>query len=481
MSPTVDPAVRSEIAGVVGARYVFDRDEEKRAYSYDASLIRARPDLVCVPGSAEEVAAVVRVAHRHRVPFVARGAGTGIAGGSIPIEGGIVIALTRLNRILEVNIPDRYAVVEPGVVNLDLTRRVENEGYCYRPDPSSQKVCTIGGNVASNAGGPHCLAYGVTSNHILGMEVVLPDGSITEIGAPHLEPGGYDLTGLFTGSEGTLGIATKIICRLSRSSEAVRTMLASYDRMEDAAAAVEAIIAAGVIPAALEMMDREIIRAVEAAVGAGYPVDAEAVLLIEIEGPRDGLNESSDVIKSLCLDQGAREFRTAQSEEERQKLWKGRKGALGAVARIKPMYYLHDGVVPRTRLLWVMKKIAATAAQHRLTIVNVFHAGDGNLHPFILFDPADADEVRRVHLAGEEILRACVECGGTLSGEHGIGIEKNEMMGWIFSEQDLETMRRVRSAIDPAGVANPKKVLPSGARCGELSRSPGSAPAGAWI
>ncbi|MBI4865444.1 MAG: FAD-binding protein [Candidatus Wallbacteria bacterium] len=486
MSPPAADRVRrlvESLEGVLGKRWVFHRDEERLAYSYDASLARARPDVVCLPGSTAEVAAAVRAAVREGLPFVARGAGTGIAGGSVPVAGGLVIGLARLNRILEIDLADRYAVVEPGVVNLTLDQALGQQGYCYRPDPSSQKVCTLGGNVANNSGGPHCLAYGVTANHILGVEVVLPDGSVTELGARHVDPLGYDLTGVFVGSEGTMGIATKVVCRIARSAEGVRTMLASYARMEDAAASVSAIIAAGIVPAALEMMDGPIIRAVEEFIGAGYPVDAAAVLLIEVEGLGEGLDGAVRSIESICKARGARQVRVADSEAERQRLWAGRKGALGAVARLKPRYYLHDGVVPRTRLLSVLQAIADAAARHRLTIVNVFHAGDGNLHPLILFDPADADETHRVHVAGEEIMRACVASGGTLSGEHGIGLEKNDMMDWVYSPEDLEAMQRVRSAFDPEGLANPQKVFPARRGCAELrADGHGGRPAGEmWI
>lgn len=472
---SVPPGFVRALASLVGERFVFAGEAGRAAYSYDASIVRSLPGVACLPGSAAEVAAVVRLAAREGLPFVARGAGTGIAGGSVPIRGGLVIGLARLNRILEIDLVNRIAVVEPGVVNLDLGRAVEAAGYCYRPDPSSQKVCTLGGNVANNSGGPHCLAYGVTANHILGLEVVLPDGDVVELGARHVDPAGYDLTGLFVGSEGTMGIATKIVCRLSRSAEGVRTLLAGYTNMEDAARTVSAILAAGIVPAALEMMDGPIIRAVEDFVHAGYPLDAAAVLLIEVEGQASGLEEAIASIVSICRGNGAATVRAAGSEEERQKLWAGRRGALGAVARIKPRYYLHDGVVPRTRLLEVLRRIAETGTRYGLTIANVFHAGDGNLHPLILFDPADPGEAEKVHLAGEEILRACVESGGTLSGEHGIGIEKNEQMGWIFGAEDLEAMRRVRDAFDPVGLANPGKVFPSGASCAEIGRHEGSA------
>jgi glycolate oxidase len=482
--PSLAPGLLRELAEVVGKDWIFHGDAERLAYSYDASIVRAWPQAVCLPASAAEVSALLRIASRERLPFVARGAGTGIAGGSVPVQGGLVLALSRMNRILELNVPDRLAVVEPGVVNLVLGQSAERLGYTFRPDPSSQKVSTIGGNAACNAGGPHCLAYGVTANHVLALEVVLPDGRIVEVGARHVDAPGYDLTGLLVGSEGTMGVITKLVCRLARCSGGVKTLLASYSRMEDAAASVSAIIAAGIVPAALEMMDGPIIRAVEDYIHAGYPVDAAAVLLVEVEGPVHGLEGVCGSIESICRANGAVTFRAAASEEERARLWAGRKGALGAVARIKPRYCLHDGVVPRTRLLEVLQQVAAIGLAQGLTIVNVFHAGDGNLHPFILFDPANPGELEKVHEAGRRILRACVDAGGTLSGEHGIGAEKNDMMDWVYSPEDLRAMKRLRAVFDPQGLANPGKMFPTGVPCCGVGHEPGlpvSDAGGLWV
>jgi glycolate oxidase subunit GlcD len=423
------------------------------------------------------VVQAVRIAARHRRPFVTRGSGTGLAGGATPVDDPLVIVTTQLNQILEVDADERVAWVEPGVLNLDLSRAVAHLGLHYAPDPSSQQACTIGGNVATNAGGPHCLASGVTATHVLAIEVVLADGSVAMLGGLEPDQPGYDLRGCFVGSEGTMGIATRIAVRLTPNPPAVRTMLLDFVSIDDAAAAVSGIIAAGIVPAALEMMDAEITRAVEDYVGAGFPRDAAAVLLVEVDGLAGGVAHQVAAVDRVGREHGARTVRVAADEAERALLWKGRKSAFGAIARIAPDYYLHDAVVPRTRLVDVLRQVYAIAGEQHLTMMNVFHAGDGNLHPLIVFDAREPGVWERVHRAGDEILAACVAAGGVLSGEHGIGLEKREAMPLVFSPDDLDAQARLRDAFDPSGRANPQKILPRGSRCGELQR----VPEGAWI
>jgi len=432
---------------------------------------------VCFPRSTEDVAAAVRVAARHDVPFVARGSGTGLAGGATPLDDAIVIVTTQMNRVLDVDPVERIAWVEPGVLNLDLSRAVAHLGLHYAPDPSSQQACTIGGNVATNAGGPHCLASGVTSAHVLAVDVVLGDGSVARLGGTAADLPGYDLRGCFVGSEGTMGIASRVAVRLLPNPPVVRTLLLDFTALDDAAATVSGIIAAGIVPAALEMMDAEITRAVEDYVGAGYPRDAAAVLLVEVDGLEDGVAAQVDAIGEVGRANGARTVRVAQDEMERALLWKGRKSAFGAIARIAPDYYLHDAVVPRTKLVEVLRHVYRIADEQQLTMMNVFHAGDGNLHPLIVFDAREPGVWQRVHDAGDEILRTCVAVGGVLSGEHGIGMEKREAMPMIFTPDDLDVQARLRDAFDPSGRANPGKVLPRGSRCGELPR----VPEGTWV
>jgi glycolate oxidase subunit GlcD len=432
---------------------------------------------VCFPATGADVAAAVRVAAKHERPFVARGSGTGLAGGATPLGEPVVIVTTQLDRVLEVDPVERYAWVEPGVLNLDLSREVAHHGLHYAPDPSSQQACTIGGNVATNAGGPHCLAAGVTAAHVLAIEVVLGDGSVTVLGGLEPDVPGYDLRGCFVGSEGTMGIATRIAVRLVPDPPLIRTLLLDFTSIEDAAGTVSEIIAAGIVPAALEMMDAEITRAVEDFVGAGFPRDAAAVLLVELDGLPDGVEAQVEAVRAVGGAHGARTVRVAANAAERALLWKGRKSAFGAIARIAPDYYLHDAVVPRTRLCEVLNQVYAIAGEQRLTMMNVFHAGDGNLHPLIVFDQREPGIWERVHAAGDAILRACVDAGGVLSGEHGIGLEKREAMPLVFSADDLDAQARLRDAFDPAGRANPLKVLPRGSRCGELQRIPD----GAWV
>jgi glycolate oxidase len=432
---------------------------------------------VCFPVSTAEVAAAVRVARRHGRPFVARGSGTGLAGGATPLGDPVVIATTRMNRILSVDERQRVAWVQPGVLNLDLSRAVRDLGLHYAPDPSSQQACSIGGNVATNAGGPHCLSYGVTAAHVLAVEVVLPDGTITTLGGLEPDRPGLDLRGLFVGSEGTMGIATAIAVRLVPNPPALATLLVDFDSIDAAGATVSGVIAAGVVPAALEMMDAEITRAVEDFVGAGYPRDAAAVLLVEIDGLPHGVAADVEVVRAVAAANGARTVRVAADDDERARLWKGRKSAFGAIARIAPDYYLHDAVVPRTRLVEVLGRVQAVAREHDLTIVNVFHAGDGNLHPLIVFDRRHPGVWERVKAAGDEILRACLDAGGVLTGEHGVGIEKRDLMPLQFGVDDLDLQARLADAFDPDGAANPHKVLPAGARCSDLGRIP----EGTWV
>ena len=450
---------------------------DRALYARDASTIDVGvAAAVCFPTTTEGVAACVRVARAHGRAFVARGSGTGLAGGAVPLDGAVVVSTTRLAGIRSVDPVERVAWVEPGVVNLDLSRALAALGLHFAPDPSSQQACSIGGNVANNAGGPHCLAYGLTSAHVLAVEVVLPDGTVTVLGGTGADVG-LDLRGVFVGSEGTFGIATAVAVRLTPNPPAVQTLLADFARVEDAAAAVGAIIAAGVVPAALEMMDQRITQAVEDFVHAGFPTDAAAVLLVEVDGLPAGVAADAATVVAVLEDHGARTVRVAADEAERALLWKGRKTAFGAVARIKPNYYLHDTVVPRSRLVEVLAEVYAIADRHDLLVMNVFHAGDGNLHPLLVFDARVPGTMERVHAAGEEIVAASLAAGGVLSGEHGIGLEKRDFMPLLFGPDDLDAQARLRDAVDPDGLANPTKVLPAGSRCADLQHVPD----GVWV
>ncbi|MGH9325259.1 MAG: FAD-linked oxidase C-terminal domain-containing protein [Terriglobia bacterium] len=457
-----------ELKSVVGEAHLLSHPEDLMLYEYDGLSSEGMPDAVVFPASTSEVAAVVKLAGRCGTPVVARGAGTGLSGGAVVTEGGIVVSLSRMKRILEIDLENERARVQPGVVNLDLSLALSDAGYYYAPDPSSQKACTLGGNVAENSGGPHTLAYGVTTNHVLGLEMVLPDGSVIHAGGKCWDRPGYDLTGLTVGSEGTLGIVTEITVRICRKPEAVKTLLAVYDRCHDASRTVASITARGMTPAALEMMDGFTLRAVEAATHAGYPLDSAAVLLIELEGLEEAVEEEAEQIEAACLENHARLVRRAQTAEERDLLWRGRKNAFGALGRISPSYYVQDGVIPRTRLPEIMDYIEEVAKQYGLSIGNIFHAGDGNLHPLLMYDRRDADECRRVAKAAAEIIARCVELGGSITGEHGVGIEKSELMPLLFSEDDLEMMRRIKSVFNPEATLNPGKVFPAGKMCGEL-------------
>jgi glycolate oxidase len=472
LAPTVAGAAKSdlvvELEGIFGEGGVLWESYDLMLYEYDGSIDKARAQAVVFPTSAEQLSRLVKLCNRRGVPYTARGAGTGLSGGAIPSRGGVLISFARMNRILEVDLENLRAVVEPGLVNLRLSQAVADHKLQYIPDPSSQKACTIGGNVGENSGGPHTLRYGVTTNHTLGLEMVLPDGSIVETGGIGLDAPGYDLTGLFVGSEGTLGIATKIICRLVPLPEAVKTMLAIFPTVDDAGKAVSGIIARRIVPAALEMMDNLCIRAVEARSKAGFPVDAEAVLLMEVEGVREEIDAYADAIEAVCRENAAIDVRVAKDDAERARLWAGRKGAFAAIGMITPDYYTVDGVVPRSKLPETLAEIGRIGERAGLRIANVFHAGDGNLHPLICFDADMPGETERTIEAGAEIMRACAEAGGSLSGEHGIGMEKKDLMPLIFAEEDVATMLRVKSAIDPGGTCNPDKVFPTPGRCLEM-------------
>src|SRR5436853_7023839 len=461
--------LRRELEAMLGRGAVLSDPEELLVYESDGlTLFRALADFVVFPTSAEDVAAIVPLANREALPFVARGAGTGLSGGCLPSEGGIVISLMRMNRVLEVDYDNQIAVVEPGLVNLHLSWAVGPKGYYFAPDPSSQQACTIGGNIANNSGGPHTLKYGVTVNHVLGLEVVLPDGEIIWLGGRTRESQGYDLTGLFVGSEGTFGIATKIIVRILRRPQAVKTVLAVFDAVEAASESVSAVIGRGLVPAAMEMIDQLTIQAVEDAFGCGYPRDAAAALLIEVDGLAAGMESQVERIVAACREAGAREVRAARDEAERQLLRKGRKSAFDAYGRVSPAYMVMDGVIPRTRLPYVLRRVNEIVAAHGLRVGNVFHAGDGNLHPNILYDPRTPGEEARVVAAGAEIMKVCAEVGGSISGEHGIGLEKADFMPFIFSPADLALMQRIKDAFNPCGLRNPGKVFPTKKSCVEV-------------
>jgi glycolate oxidase len=467
----LDRDVIRRLEAAVGRDGVLSRPEELLAFEYDGTIEKALPQAVVFPTSAEQVAAVVRIALAAGLPVVPRGAGTGLSGGAVAALGGVVVALTRMKRIIEIDAANRLAVVEPGVVNLELSQATAPHGLYYAPDPSSQRACTLGGNVAENAGGPHCLAYGMTTNHVLGLEVVLPDGTIAWLGGRARETPGYDLRGAFVGSEGTLGIVTKIVVRLLRKPEATRTLLAIFDEVDQASEAVSAIIGRGILPTALEMMDREIIRAVEPALHVGYPMDAGAVLLIEVDGLREAVAEQAVAVREVCLDVGAREVREAEEAAERERLWAGRKGAISAIGRIAPNYYVLDGVVPRTKLPLVLRQVYDACERYGFPVANVFHAGDGNLHPNILFDERRDGETARVLEIGAAIMRLCVAAGGSITGEHGVGMEKRSFMEWIFSDDDMAAMAKLKSAFGSSELYNPCKLFPTGKGCGEVTQA----------
>ncbi|GAB4147827.1 MAG: FAD-linked oxidase C-terminal domain-containing protein [Planctomycetota bacterium] len=468
--------IDEELRSMLGReRFLADR-AALLAYECDAFTVhKSTPRAVVLPESTEEVAGIVRLLSRNGIPFVPRGAGTCLSGGPTADERSVVIETSRMNRVLEVSAEDRYAVVQPGLVNVDLSAETRRHGLHYAPDPSSQTVCTIGGNLAENSGGPHCFKYGMTTDHLLGALVVLSDGSTVRLGsaASPRVPCGLDLLGLFCGSEGTFGIATEITVRLCPDPASIRTMLASFDAMDKACAVVSDIVAGGLVPAALEILDQATIRAVEASVfKAGYPLDAAAVLLVELDGPADSVAEDASEVAEIFARHDALRVEEAESPEERKRLWKGRKGAFGAMGRISTDLYVLDGVVPRSALGEALRRIAAIGQGHGLVLTNVFHAGDGNLHPNIAYDGRDRAQVEKVIAAGREILRTCVDLGGSITGEHGIGSEKLDHVPMMFSKDDIEVMARVRAAFDPSGLCNPGKVLPSRASCAEVARWP---------
>jgi glycolate oxidase len=445
---------------------IIREPEQLRTYECDGLTgRRVVPALVALPATTAEVQAVVRVCNAARIPFVARGAGTGLSGGALPVAEGIVISLARMTAVLEVDVAAGHVVVEPGVTNLDVTRAVEALGFYYAPDPSSQQVCTIGGNVAENSGGAHCLKYGFTVNHVLAAEVVLPDGELVELSVWDEGP---DLLGAFVGSEGTLGIATRLTLRVLRAPDAVRTLLAGFAHTDDAGAAVSGTIAAGILPAAIEMMDAITVEAAEAAVGANYPPGCGAILIVELDGPATQVEEDLVRVDGLCRANGATEIRVAADAADRAAIWRGRKAAFAAMGRVSPNYYVQDGVVPRTKLPEVLRRIDALSQEHGLRVGNVFHAGDGNLHPLVLYDGRVEGEAALAELVASKILEACIDSGGSITGEHGVGSDKACAMPLMFSEDDLDAMRRLRGAFDPAGLANPGKLFPTPRLCGEV-------------
>ncbi len=459
----IDEVLIRRLREIVGEEYVIWGSDDLLLYEYDGSIDRSSPGAVVLPGNAQELADCVRIAYEHDANIVPRGAGTGLSGGAVPLHDSVVLPVTRLNRVLEVDVENRVAIVEPGLVNIQLSNAVAQYGLYYAPDPSSQGACTIGGNVAENAGGPHCLALGVTTNHVLGIEVVLANGDKTWLGSMARETFGYDLRGAFIGSEGTLGIVTKVAVRLMKKPETVLTLLAAFASLDDASQSVSDIIGAGMVPSALEMMDRVTIDACEPVYNPGYPDDAEAVLIVELDGLRETVDEHGQQVRDICYSNNASEIREAEDDAKRAELWATRKGAIGAFGTIAPNYYLVDGVVPRTKLRDIMRQVRAIGEELGLTIGNVFHAGDGNLHPCILFDGRDRSQVRRVIECGERILEACIAAGGALSGEHGIGIEKQAYMSLVFTEDDMAAMAKLRPAFGAGDRFNPGKVFPGGA------------------
>lgn len=467
MIASVRAQLVEKLIAAMGVENVISTRAELVVYECDGfTIAKNQPDVVVFPLTTEDVSSIVRVCNALGVPFVPRGAGTSLAGGCLPIGGGVMIVLTRMKAICEINLRDRYAVVEAGVVNVWLTNALKGTGYHYAPDPSSQTACTIGGNVGTNSGGPHTLKYGVTVNHVLGVEAVLANGEIIRTGGPTEDALGLDLTGALVGSEGTLAIVTKIWVRLTRNPQDVRTMLGVFESVEDATNTISDIIGAGIVPAALELMDQGIVVALEAAFHFGFPLDAGALLLIEVDGLAAGLDHERDQIIEHCNRNGAREVRLSRTPEERLKLWKCRKQAFGAIGRLGASFCTQDGVVPRTKLPEILRKIKEASVRHGIRIVNIFHAGDGNIHPILLFDERDAAQTQRVLDASHDILEACIDLGGSVTGEHGIGVEKIEFMGRMFTSGDLAVMERFRAAFNPLGNLSPQKMLPTAGGCG---------------
>jgi glycolate oxidase len=457
-----------ELQSLLGASAVLSLPEELLMYEYDGSIEKSQPDAVVFPSTAEHVSQIVKLANKYDVPIVGRGAGTGLSGGAIPRAGGVLLVFARMNRVLSVDYENLRATVQPGLVNAELTRAVEHAGLYFAPDPSSQKSCTIGGNVAENSGGPHTLAYGVTTNHVTALELVLPDGEILRIGNPQGDPLGYDLCGLFVGSEGTLALVTEITVRLCRKAEAVKTLLAVFESIDDASETVVDITARAITPAACEMMDGWTLQVIEDYVHAGFPMDSAAVILFEVEGLQEIADTQAAAIAEICMAHHAREVRVARDTHERDLLWKGRKNAFGALGRISPCNYVLDGVIPRSKLPQTLRRIAEIGRASGLQIGNIFHAGDGNLHPLVLYDPRVPGKTEAALAAANQIIQYCVEVGGSLTGEHGVGMEKSELMPLIFSEADFALMRRVHDAFNPQANLNPAKIFPLGKGCGEI-------------
>jgi glycolate oxidase len=457
-----------ELNSLLGSSNVLHKIEDLVLYEYDGSVEKARPDLVVFPHTTEGVSQIVKLAAKHNVPIVGRGSGTGLSGGALARGGGVMIVFARMNRILELDLENARAVVQSGVVNLDITRAVEHAGLYFAPDPSSQKSCTIGGNVAENAGGPHTLAYGVTVNHVTALELVLPDGEIVRVGSKHGDAPGYDLCGLFVGSEGTLALVTEITVKLTRKAEAVKTLLAIFDTVDDASRTVAEITARGITPAACEMVDGWTLCAIEDYIHAGFPRDSAAILLIEVEGLREAVEAQAAAVEDVCCTHHAREVRIAKDDRERDLLWKGRKNAFGALGRLAPSNYVLDGVIPRSKLPQALQQIQQIGKKYNFSIGNIFHAGDGNLHPIVLYDPRDPRQFENAIAASHEILSYCVELGGALTGEHGVGMEKNELMPLLFTDADFDLMRRVHDAFNPFSSLNPGKIFPLSKGCGEI-------------
>jgi len=480
----VTPQFLRELTRIIGPRGIVATPEGRLTYECDMhTFYKGAPDVVVLPTSGEQVAEVVRLCLDQGVPVIPRGSGTGLIGGAMAPRGGVMVSTTRMTRILEVDLPNRCATVEPGVINLWLTNAVKDRGYFFAPDPSSQMVSSIGGNCSTNAGGPHCLKYGITVNHVLGLEVVTGAGEVIRVGGKVQEVLGYDLTGVMVGSEGTLGIVTAATVRLLHLPEAVKTILAVFSGIEDASETVSSIIAAGIIPAALECMDEPVIRAVEEGIGAGYPKGAGAVLLIEVDGPRGEIEAQAEKIVEICGGHAALDIRIARDDAERALLWKGRKEAAGAIGRLTRNWLLQDAVVPRSKLPQIIRELKTIASRHRLMIANVFHAGDGNLHPLICYDEENPGELERAIQANEELLHACIALGGSVTGEHGVGVDKAENLLLQYGEADLAFMARLRIVFDPQGIMNPGKLLPSQPPCGEAMPSSGGTriPEGAWV
>jgi glycolate oxidase len=462
------PDLVTELERICGGGNVVTHPHALRTYESDGLLQYAViPRVAVLPDTGEQVREVVRACHRAGVPWVARGAGSGLSGGALPVEEGVLIVLTRLRRIVEVDLPNQRVVAEPGVTNLAISHAVAPTHF-FPPDPSSQIVCSIGGNVAENSGGAHCFKYGFTTNYVTGLEVVLPDGAVVELGGKAVDVPGYDLVGAFVGSEGTLGVATRITLRVVPRPQAVRTLVAFFGSTTEAGRSVSDIVAAGLVPGALEMMDRLSIEAAEGAVHAGYPLDAEAALIVELDGSETECDARFDEVVSICRANGATGVRVAADETERELIWKARKAAFAAMGRIAPNYYVQDGVIPRTRLPEVLARIDELAGEARLRVANVFHAGDGNLHPLVLYDAAVPGEPERAERLAGDIVTACVDVGGSITGEHGVGVDKKRYMGQQFGEADLDAFQRLRCAFDPAGLANPGKVMPTPRLCGEV-------------